>query len=346
MPPDVRLKVGGQLYGGWQAIRIQRSIEQIAGRFDLRVTERWSGQDAVRPIRPGAECQVLVDGVPVITGYVDDVQVDYGSESHSVTVTGRDKTGDLVDCTAQNFNWMDVTLAAAAERLCSPYGITVTAEAQDIDKKFSTYSQNPGDSVFASLDGAANIRGVLLISDGNGGLIITRASTLRLQALLATGDNILSASATFSHKDRFSEYTVTSQEEVKDGSTYETAFLIAAKSTDPVITRHRPKLVAADKLIDRAQTQERADWERNVRYGRSQQIQYTVQGWKYDQKNLWPINRLVPVKDDLIGIDADLLIVGVTLMLDENGTRAEITVAPREAHDLVPLPEEDLWNTG
>jgi prophage tail gpP-like protein len=346
MQPDVRLKVDGMLYGGWQSIRIQRSIEQIAGTFELSVTERWGGQNTPRPIRPGADCQVLIDDVPVITGYVDDVQIGYDASSHTMSVSGRDKTGDLVDCTAINFEFPDHTILSAAERLCKPYGITVTTET-DAPEKFSTYEQNPGDSVFAALDGAAKIRGVMLISDGNGGLVIARASTDRLPALLATGENILYASATFSHKDRYSEYTVTSHQELEDGPTYaETGFLIKATSQDPSIQRHRPLTVLADRLIDRQQTQQRADWERNVRYGKSQQLQVTVQGWKYDDTNIWPINRLVAVKDDYIGIDADQLITGVSLLLDDSGTRAELTLMPREAFDLVPLPEEgDLWQT-
>lgn len=350
MRPDLRLKVDGTLYGGWQDIRIRRSIEQIAGTFELSVTERWSGQSTPRPIRPGAECQVLIDGKPVITGYVDDVNISYDANSHTVSVSGRDKTGDLVDCTAINFHFPNQTILTIAERLCQQFCIAVSAQT-DVGGKFSTYVQNPGDSVFSALDGAAKIRGVLLLSDGNGGLVIARAGTTRLSALLATGANIIACSASFSHKDRFSEYTVTShqeaQDEVQGGDPYpKTAFHIAAKSQDPIVQRYRPLTIIADKLIDRKQTQERADYERNVRYGKSQPIQYSVQGWRYDDENIWPINRLVPVKDDLLGVDADLLITGVDLLLNDSGTRTELTLMPREGFDLLPLPEEgDAWPT-
>jgi prophage tail gpP-like protein len=346
MQPDLRLKVDGMLYGGWQEIRIQRSIQQIAGSFELTVTERWSGQGSPRPIRPGAACEVLVDAVPVITGYVDEVQAGYDATGHTIAVNGRDKTGDLVDCSAPYFQFPGHTILSAAERLCKPFGIAVSAET-DVAGKFSTYRQNPGDSVFANLDGAAKIRGVVLLSDGNGGLVIARASTVRIPALLATGDNILAASATFSHKDRFSEYTVTSQQEAQDEEGFaETAYHIEAKSLDPVIARHRPLTILADKLIDHKQTQSRADYERNVRYGKSQQVQVTVQGWYYDARNLWPINRLVAVKDEFLGIDADLLITGVAFSLDYGGIRTVLTLAPREGFDLVPVPEEgDLWPT-
>jgi len=343
---DLRLKVDGQLYGGWQEVRIKRSIETIAGSFDISVTERWSGQDTPRPIRPGVACALLIGKQPIITGYVDDVSASYDAGSRTVSVSGRDKTGDLVDCTvAVNFQFPGFTILDIAQRLCQPFGITVTADT-DVGRKFSTYAQNPGDSVFNALDGAAKIRGVLLLSDGVGGLIIARAGTQRLPTVLALGDNIKAASATFSHKDRFSEYTATGHQEVQSGDPFyaKTAFHLTAKSVDPVITRHRPLTMRVDKLIDRAQLQERVDWERNVRFGRSQQIQYTVQGWTYDGERTWPINQLVAVKDEFIGIDADLLIVSTAFILDDNGSRTELTLAPREAYDLVPMPEQDLWD--
>lgn len=345
MQPDLRLKVDGTLYGGWQDIRIRRSIEQIAGTFELSVTERWSGQGTPRPIRPGAECQVLIDGKPVITGYVDDVNISYDANSHTVSVSGRDKTGDLVDCTAIHFQFPNFTILDAAQRLCKPFGITVSADT-DVGGKFSTYTKNIGDSVFAALDGAAKIRGVKLLSDGNSGLVIARAGTVRLPALLATGDNILACSASFSHKDRFSEYTVTSQQELDDSALFAKGLLLKATSEDPIITRYRPLTVIADKLNDLKSTQERADYERNVRYAKSQQFQYSVQGWKYDEANLWPINSLVAVKDDFLGLDADLLITGVDLLLNDSGTRTELTLMPREGFDLLPLPEDgDTWPT-
>lgn len=339
MPNDVRLDVGGMLYGGWQDIRIQRSIEQIAGQFELAITERWSGQDTPRPIHPGEECQLLIDGEPVITGYVDDVAIGYDSGNHTVTISGRDKTGDLVDCTAVQFTWTNQTLLSAAERLCKPFGVTASLETE-ADGKFSILRQNPGDSVFATLDAAAKVRGVLLVSDGNGELIIARASKERIDSTLQLGENILSCTANFSHKDRFSEYTVATQNEMQDADTFgEAALHIIATIKDPLITRFRPLTVLENKLLNSKQAKERGEWERNVRYGKSQRIQYTVQGWHYAPGKIWPINRLVPVSDDYLGIDDDRLIVAVELVLNDSGQRTTITVAPREAFDLIPIPE-------
>lgn len=346
--PDVRLEIAGLRYGGWQQIRIQRSIEQIAGQFSLAVSERWKGQDEPRPIRPGDTCRVSIDGVPVITGYVDDVEIAYDAESHTVSVSGRDRTADLVDCSAPiaGGNLMGQTLLAAAEKLCEPFGIDVTTEV-DVGGAFGVIRTNPGESVFDRLDAGAKARAVLLITDGEGDLVITRASAERIPTVLLLGDNIRACAARFSHKDRFGQYTVTSQREAKDQEVFnETAFHITSTVGDGFVARHRPLIVLAENLSGLDDATQRAKWERNVRFGRSQSLQYTVQGWHYEPGKLWPINRMVPVRDEYLGIDADRLITGVTYTLDDDGLRTELTLMPREAFELLPLPDAggDNWD--
>ena len=69
--PDVRLRVNGHKYAGWKSARITRGIEAVSGSFELSVTDRWSSKREPWPIREEDECVLLLDGKPVITGYVD-----------------------------------------------------------------------------------------------------------------------------------------------------------------------------------------------------------------------------------------------------------------------------------
>lgn len=346
MSPDLRLNIDGQLYGGWQSIRVQRSIERVTGTFSLSVTERWSGQDTPRPIHPGDACEVLIDGEAIITGYVDDVDVSYDGTNHTVTVAGRDKTADIVDCSAPvtGSSLVGQTLLTAAQRLCAPFGVKVRAEV-DVGGRFTVLRTNPGDSVFAALDAGARVRAVIMVADGQGNLVITRASSERLPTALQLGANVLSCSGSFSHKDRFSEYRVLGQQEAQDQELFgETAFHLTGTAKDALVLRHRPLVVTAIDLNGNATAQQRAEWERNVRYGRSQRLQYTVQGWHYAPGQLWPINRLVPVRDRFLGLDVDRLITEASYTLDDGGLRTELVLMPREAFDMIPTPEVgDQW---
>ncbi len=350
---DVVLTVDGQRYGGWQEIRVQRSIEQLAGQFALSVTERWADQKTPRPIREGAECQVLIDNAPIITGYVDDVDLSYDATTHTVSVSGRDRTGDLCDCSApvKGGTLNGQTLLAAAQRLCAPFGIQVVNELgsapEVVRDKFTALRANPGDSIFARLDAAARVRAVLLTTDGAGNLVITRASTERLGTVVLLGENVLAASARFSHRDRFSEYTVTGQMEASGTDTAgAAAFHLEGRAKDAFVKRHRPLIISATDLGGTADARRRAQWECNVRYGRAQALTYTVQGWHYEPGKLWHTNVTVPVIDEHFGINGDLLLAGVEFTLADDGLRTVLTLMPPAAFEPEPLPPTtgDRWD--
>lgn len=341
---DVRLHVSGQLFGGWKSINIRRGMSQVAGTFELGLTERWKGQDTPRPIKRGQSCKVSVDGQVVVTGYVDDANIDYDDKSHSITVTGRDATGDLVDCSAPSKQFSLFTLVEIAEQLCQPFGVGVI-NATETGKPFQRMKNDEGDTVFETLESAARVRAVLLLSDGKGNLVLSRASNKRISTRLVLGENIKAGQLNSSDKDRYSEYTVKGQTVGTDDWSGEAAAHPEGKATDKSITRHRPLTILSEDQTDQASAQERAEWERNVRFGRSQTVTYTVRSW-FHESGLWAPNVLVAVEDAFLGLDCDLLLTEVALILDKDGSRTELTLCPRETYERMALPEPGSGDGG
>lgn len=218
--PVAELKIDSLRYGGWTSVRASRSIETMAGSFDLSVTERWPGQPEATPIRPGQRCELFLDGQAVISGWVDVVSPDYDAERHAIRVTGRDATCDLVDCSAihKSGQWSNVKLDRIARDLIAPFGVDLVVEA-DVGEAFSSFNVQEGESVFECLERAARARAVLLTSDAHGRLVIARPTAAPPAASLVEGVNIEGARADFSMKERFSEYTVKAQGRLgKNGS--------------------------------------------------------------------------------------------------------------------------------
>lgn len=335
--PDVRLTVAGQRYGGWEKIRVVRGMEQVAGGFELSVSERWPGQETARPIAPGQSCTLSIDGSTVITGWVDDVGVEYDGEEHTVTVSGRDATGDLVDCSAPSTQFSGRTLAEVARTLCSPFGIKVKDQA-GASGAFSKLKNNEGDSVFETLEAAAKVRAVLLLSDGLGNLVICRAGAGRVSTPLALGQNVIRCNAQYSFRDRFSAYAVKGQTHSRDTWNGDAAAQPLGTARDANVTRHRPLIVLAEENVEASSAQERAEWEASVRYGKGRRVTYTVHGWSH-AGGLWTPNVLVPVRDDFLGLSCDLLLVEVRLLLDKQGRRSELALSPVEAYRRVAVPE-------
>lgn len=343
--PDVTLTVNGTTYGGWKTATVRRGIEQVAGSFELTVSDRWSGQDERWPIRKGDACTLKESGDVLITGYVDDAIPFFDSKQHGITVTGRDKTGDLVDCSAivKTGQWKDRTLLQVATDICKPFGIPVTDEA-GADTPFKTAALQEGETAWEALERAGRMRGVLLVSDGKGGLVITRAGTGRINTPLVQGKNIKVGRGAFSMRDRHSVYTCKGQAVGFDTSSPEQNASPVGEATDPAVTRYRPLVILAESTSDAAGLKNRAMWEAAVRKGRSARPVFTVQGWRHAD-GLWSPNLLVPVKCPYLDLDQEMLVVSVAHTIGR-GSYCELELGLPEGFELAALsePEDDsVW---
>jgi prophage tail gpP-like protein len=339
---SVSLAVNGAEYGGWKSIAIQRGIEQIAGTFSLSVSDRWPGQDTPRPIRPGDACTVKIDGETVITGYVDDLDLSYDANSHQIGVSGRDKTADLVDCSAIHApgEWRGVTLLQLAAALCQPFGIAVSAQT-DLGAPFSSFALQESETAFEALERAAKMRGALLVSDGKGGMVLTQVGAQSSAVVLKLGENILAASGQFSHRDRYSQYLIKGQRRGTDDDADAPHAIteVSASAADAGVRRHRPLMILAEDLGDGVTYGQRIAWERAVRFGKSIRSTVTVQGWRERGPSgpLWTPNKLVHLTDHWQGVDEDLLIVSVAFRLDEGGQLTELELTRPEAFDTIAM---------
>ena len=340
---DLVLLVNGVEYSGWTSARVTRGIEQICGAFEMSVTERWADQTVRGKIRLGDACALLLSGTTLITGYVDEISPSYTAAAREVVVRGRDITSDLVDCSAPTGQTQGQTFLALAKHWCAPHGVSVSVAAGvDMSKPFSIEIGQDSESVFERLERLARHRGVLLVSDGLGGLIVTRASTQRLSTRLVLGQNILRGRGEFSQRDLYYRYTVKGQkQEVAfsgPGTPSSTAFVL-----DKSMRGNRTLTVLTEHPADIATCKDRARWECNVRSGRGARLHYTVQGWTHDGAAVWPINQRVHVSDEWLEEDREFLITAVEFILSADGTFTELTLCDPAAFNLLALPEEAVF---
>lgn len=343
-PPRVELLIGDAAYAGWTAVRITRGLERAVADFEIELTEKWPGRDRPWVIPPGAACQLLADGDPVITGWVDTYAPEYDAGEHKVKVKGRSKTCDLADCAAiaPGGQFTGVDLAQLARALAEPFGIEVRV-ACDVGAPLREVQIQQGETAWETIERAARLRSVLLTDAPDGALVLTRAGQARVSGALVRGKTILAAEGMLSHAQRYSDYVVKAQQSgAGDAVEGLAASEVEGRVRDPAVTRYRPRVVVAEGQADPATALERARWDMLRRAGKSVQATITVAGWRQPDGRLWAINELVPVADPWLGIDRDLLIGEVRFSLAEKkGTLCELTLAPPEAYTPEPPREED-----
>jgi len=354
MADDVTLQVNGKRYGGWKSIRITRSIESIAGSFTLDVSDRWDGASDPWPIAEGDVCRVLIDEVVVIDGYVDKRSISGDASARTLGYSGRDRAGDLVDCSAiieegtvskRKWTFHNVDVAQVAAEVCRPLGIPVSTQAGlgALLTKNAKIVMAPGDTGFEVISKIAAAAGVLVVSDGAGGIVITRAGTAR-SASIVEGQNLKSGSVDFDNSDRYGRYLITSQIPGTDEASGE-ATRILAEATDPAINPRRVLIIRPDKSYNADDAKRRADWEARVRAARAEKVSVVVQGWRQPNGQLWPVNVLTRVRAPrLLGIDGDLLISQVEFTIGEGGRATQLSLVRPDA--FTPEPTATVHESG
>jgi prophage tail gpP-like protein len=316
---DVRLVVNGREYGGWKSVRITRSVESIAGSFDLEANDRWAGQDEPWPLAEEDECRVEIDGAVVIDGYIDRRSMALAGQQRTLSFAGRDRAAVLVDCSAvlDAYTFRKATVLDVARKVCAPFGIEVSLQdGLALPTAPAKTVINPGDSAWQALERVAQSAGVLVVSDGRGGIVITRSGTGRATALIE-GQNVLGASVDYDGTARYARYVVVTQVGGTDSASGN-ATRIEAEATDEAVRRtDRVLLIQPEAGITAESARRRGDWEARIRAAQAETVSVVVQGWQQPDGELWPINALVEARIPAIGVNGQMLISQVEHTLSD-----------------------------
>lgn len=331
----ITVMVGGVAYAGWLQSEINRSLEAIAGTFSVPVS--------LQPGQPPAinrqdVVQVLINKTPVITGYVLAAEPFYRRGDCGLRVTGRDRTGDLVRCSAIHAGgqWRRASLERIAADLVAPFGLQVLVQT-DTGEPITDFKIGHGETVLDALARAARLRGVLVAPGPRGELALTSTGAQRFKGEIRRGWNVIEMSGIGTDEERHRDYIVYGQANTV-GADFEVARGLKAKATDPEIRRYLPLIINADGNTTAAELQTLADHTMRVRRGHSMGFRYLVEGWTF-QGEPWPLNQLVAVHDDIAGQNGEeWLITSVRHLCDlKEGDVTELVVRPVEAYNRAPL---------
>lgn len=334
MTEKIQLQVNGRSIEGWLQSSVDRSLESLTGVFTVPVAFA-PGQTPL--VKRQDEVKVVVGSETVVSGYVLAAEPFYDARTIGLRVSGRDRAGDLVRCSAthKGGQWKAAKLDRIIKDLCEPFKITLKVEA-DIGAPLADFRLSLGESVLDAISRAARLRGVLVMSDGKGGLVVTRAGRNRAPAEIRRGVNVISMDGIGSDERRHSTYTVYGQAGL--AVDFDQARQVKAQAKDKEIGRHLPLVINADGNVTQADLQALVDHTERVRRGHAYGFRYMVSGWTVGGKP-WPVNARVPIFDDVAGLyGQEWLICSARMSCDlKRGPVTELVVRPIEAYDTVPL---------
>ena len=333
--------VSNKIYEGFKNIKLSRNLTSLTGSFEITLTDKWEVDQEDFELKPGLKIACKLGSVQLYEGYIDRLSISMSTNSKNITISGRDKTGDLVDCSILGNNeFNDMKLEAIAKELVKPFDIGVIVFA-DTGKAIPKFTVNQGETVFEALERLAKQRELLLTSSPVGNLVFEKKGIVRASSELIEGVNILSAGVTFDNTERFSEYHVKGQASSILGSIDDNT-KAAGVSKDNGIERYRPTLLIAENSSDADGAQKRANWESSFRIAKGMQLNVAVQGWKQKGGEIWATNQTVHIDCRSLGIKQDLLISKVKFDQSESGRRVELELIRSDSFEFkTEIKKED-----
>lgn len=356
----MKLEVGGVEYSHFLSASAEVRLDALSNTFSFQAA---SSELTPLPFKGGERCRVIVDDVAVVTGHIEVVNVNYDGTNHTISVQGRDKTGDLLDSSISTLSDLraPITLKQIIEKVIENIGANIKvidqANVAPFNAAEDVAAPEPGQNAFDFIEPYARKRQVLLTSNGNGDVVIAatpgpKSAGVLQNILNAEDNNVKVGSVSYDTTGRYNVYKMASTlNPIALNNSGATAISDVVKqegsTTDPNIRIGRQMILVAEGPFSSDQDQLRAKWEANIRKTRGRVYSVTVLGYQVagDSGGLWVPNVLVKVRDDFAGIDADMLVNTVTYTLDvAGGKQTTLSLVAKNAYtlDLTEPKTEDL----
>lgn len=242
----VSLEVNGISYQGFENINYYKNIEDLSGTFSFTASTE---NKEFTPFKGQEPCRIMINNRPILTGFIESLTYSYSNSSHSIIVSGRDKTSDIIDNTIIGDVQLNapITLENLIKEVLDRANLLDKPDAPDTSNLIKVINQagklkpfekselssgeaelgfdqnesataKVGENMFEFIEKYCRKRGVLLTSDGDGNVVIARSGQELLEGTLLNEitknnnrNNIKNASINYDFSNRYNKYICRSQ---------------------------------------------------------------------------------------------------------------------------------------
>ena len=348
---NIQIEIDGNNLSDYIDGSVSIQLDQFCNSFNFTTTKSLVGE---YNIFPEETCRIFINGKVAITGVIDSVSPSEDADSSTVSVSGRDRTCDVVDSDlpigislSGNF-----TLQTVIEKILTALGLTDIKVVNEIDdlRSFTSadiVSAEVDKNCFDFINEYAQKVSALLVTNAEGNIVITRAGSKRYSDKLLNDignedNNIISSSAGYDYSQRYNKYIVYSQSNTNTQTSNVSISNVAQKgiAIDDEIRPSRVMVQKANNACSSENCEEIATLEANIRRANSLKYSCEVYGFETNDGNLWEVNRLIQVYDIDADIDSELLIKGITFNMGSSGSTTSIELALADAYTLQASMDE------
>lgn len=331
-----------------KSIRVAKQLDRSNGTFNIVYSLDETGTTA---IEVNDRIQIKADGTTVLDGFAEKFNMKVSANQRMVTVTGRDKTCDLVDSSIRGQKeWSGpISLQAIAEQIITDLGadIQVVDDSENTPDFLATdlLSANPGETCFAFLNRLGKKRQVTITTNVDGNLQFiggtpqdTGLTLLRIDG--GQANNIKDLMIDIDYTDLFSEYrTLGQQNPLRLDDQIPTSTIVntsgEAQDADARSTRYLE--IKLDEDADGQTAQDSADHQASIR--RSNAFKVTAVYAGHTLNGIVPEpGKFVSVIDDKFGLDTRAVVRAFTMVYTEASSETQVVLSRENAYTKRVVP--------
>lgn len=337
---NIYLEVDGVRYEGFTDIAVNSAIENFSSSFSFTTTVKENKQGKIiNDIKLGQKAKVFIDKTLLITGFIEEIDKEVSSSSHSKTASGRDVGGDIIDSDIiqKSYNQRNFERLVNLVLKDNGFSIEVINKVGILNLEATeTIKTEQGQSIFDFLDKYAKKLQVLLKIDKDGNLNIIREDNDVVKNMLInnyTADtNILASRLKLSTIDRFNVIEVYSQGNNKTHS--KTGISQKGKAVDTQIRSTRRKILTMNTASESKSLKALAEWNIQLRKAKGSRYTCTTLGFYSSNNTLWQPNTLVDIIDYDMEVQGTFLIQGVTFNQNLQGSFTNLDIVEQGSFSI------------
>lgn len=340
----IQISIGGKVFGGWTQANVSRSVSEMTGQFSMTIHDPMMllfgssiYSQFTATAEPGEECEIYVAGEKFLTGYIDSRSANKSATSHSVTLSGRGKSRNIVDSshidTKNQYNEQKPT--QILEKVAKPFGIKINKRI-DSEEKIPVSGFFMGDNAFDYMHEVARGQGFTLTEDKDGNIDVRGKDKGAAAGPLVQGENLLTYSVTKSEEGRHSKYQGKGQSVPKDKVRGKAANQPASETVDEGVKSYRPLVAQIPGDVDINKVKRATTHEAARRAGGSLKAQVTLYGYRGSNGQLWEPDTMAFVYIPDEAIAEELLIESVGFAKSNAGSIASLSLTRKEAFEAKP----------
>ncbi len=346
---EITLVVAGDAWRNWTSYEVSAQFETPADGWHVEARNPSSSQLAA--IETGTVIILMVGSSVVLKGRLDRKELRRTTSGGTVVgLSGRDLAGQLVDCsTPTSWTFRNVSVATLATKALAALGITAVVQAHaDAQVPMKWAAAEPGESYWQVIERYARKARLLPWMTPAGVLRIDRpdytsAPVARLvNAASSTwrqDGNVLESVYVDDVTGRYTEVTVLGQGKGSDTLFGGSVAHLRGVATDTDLAARglvRPLVLDDGDIRSSSEATARAEWEISHRRYQGRSLEYVVSGHGPSLQEVWSLDSMVQVHDELAGISDTWWLAGYRLLRDtRHGTRTALTLRPPNA--LLPV---------